>query len=521
MGRKSKRCYLNKESAKSKLRAKSGRFISQNELLLLEQSEIINENAMSSDELNDEGGETGFGNDVWRELPQTVDENDVEDEEVVSLYLTVQSTKQLSFAYTDSFRPTGHNTDVRGAGTSKATYYKTLTKLAKKVEDAKSTHKMTSYYVRIERRQNVQQNDNPGEAGELHEEERAFQDIVNNILQAAQTIDTKKFTVLTAVEHLSSNEASVTMNSNDMKNKMKTQDLWQTKIAMALLYYFNLLKNRQPKMEASGKAAEVFFQKENGISSYKAACIRRWGEFYLRTGLLPTHRQGQHSKSDFVISEEHVQTSLKAYLRGLKNDERTPAKFKEDLNTFILFMIPGAQESVCEETARRWMQYLNFKPTECKKGYYTDDHNRADVVHYRENFFLPKMAEYERLMSQYSGNNMEIVTTPGLVDDEKEVVLITHDESTFYSNDGKRFIWMENGKNVMKPKSKGSSIMVSGLLCECHGFLSMNGLQTYKLFEAGTHREGWFTCDDLVEQMHVVFPIFEHFHPSKLFDFLL
>ena len=40
-------------------------------------------------------------------------------------------------------------------------------------------------------------------------------------------------------------------------------------------------------------------------------------------------------------------------------------------------------ESKMEATARRWMLFLGFKCTKQGKGYYTDGHNRHDVVTYR------------------------------------------------------------------------------------------------------------------------------------------
>ena len=41
---------------------------------------------------------------------------------------------------------------------------------------------------------------------------------------------------------------------------------------------------------------------------------------------------------------------------------------------------------------------------------------------------------------------METKIDTDLLDGEKEIVLITHDESTFYCNEGRRLFWLENGK---------------------------------------------------------------------------
>lgn len=52
----------------------------------------------------------------------------------------------------------------------------------------------------------------------------------------------------------------------------------------------------------------------------------------------------------------------------------------------------------------------------------------------------------------------------GLQDGEQPLVLVTHDESTFNANDGKRHIWMEKGKTPLRPKGRGKGIMVSEFL---------------------------------------------------------
>ena len=66
------------------------------------------------------------------------------------------------------------------------------------------------------------------------------------------------------------------------------------------------------------------------------------------------------------------------------------------------------------QTARRWLHYLGFKPKVQIKGYYTDGHNRPDVLNYRDNVFLPQMEIYERRMRQYDGPDMTDMKEPTL-----------------------------------------------------------------------------------------------------------
>jgi hypothetical protein len=99
------------------------------------------------------------------------------------------------------------------------------------------------------------------------------------------------------------------------------------------------------------------------------------------------------------------------------------------------------------------MIFLGFKSTKQGKGYYTDGHNRPDVIEHRVKF-LAEMEAYEKRMMKYSGADMTEEEAPVLSEDEKRLVFITHDESTFYCNEGKSLLWMENGKKKILPKSK-------------------------------------------------------------------
>lgn len=60
--------------------------------------------------------------------------------------------------------------------------------------------------------------------------------------------------------------------------------------------------------------------------------------------------------------------------------------------------------------------------------------------------------------------------------------------------------------------------MVSGFTCECHGLMTKNCGDTikksYLLFEAGTNRDGWFTNDDLIQQIRDTKLLFRDLHPD-------
>jgi hypothetical protein len=70
-------------------------------------------------------------------------------------------------------------------------------------------------------------------------------------------------------------------------------------------------------------------------------------------------------------------------------------------------------------------------------------------------------------------------------------------------------MWMENGKSKILPKTMGTSIMVSGFICACHGFMQLG-----ELIEAGIARDGWFTNKHLVAQFERSKDMFKVLHPG-------
>jgi len=76
-----------------------------------------------------------------------------------------------------------------------------------------------------------------------------------------------------------------------------------------------------------------------------------------------------------------------------------------------------------------------------KNGVYIDGHERLNIVKYWNNVFLPLMALLERHMVQWrpEGEDAELVCIkPDLGLEEKEVITIFQDESSFHVNDHKQ-----------------------------------------------------------------------------------
>ncbi|KAG0771949.1 hypothetical protein G6F22_016081 [Rhizopus arrhizus] len=132
------------------------------------------------------------------------------------------------------------------------------------------------------------------------------------------------------------------------------------------------------------------------------------------------------------------------------------------------------------------------------------------------------MLEYMEKMDFYSGETEEDVLEPNaLPEGERKCVFVTHDESTFYANDGKNDMWLADGENYIRKKGPGLSIMVSEFQCPCHGTMKIQKWSSRKLFKAGTARDGWWTSKHMVEQLKEdAIGLFEALHPNCVAVFL-
>ena len=104
---------------------------------------------------------------------------------------------------------------------------------------------------------------------------------------------------------------------------------------------------------------------------------------------------------------------------------------------------------------------------------------------------------------------------PGPTGDVDKTVVIFHDETTFQANDDQPTLWAEKGTNVMRPKSKGSDIMLSDFIDEKNGFLALTqeeydrvklidpSMKMYaqQFLEYGESKEGYWTSDKFMSQI--------------------
>lgn len=139
------------------------------------------------------------------------------------------------------------------------------------------------------------------------------------------------------------------------------------------------------------------------------------------------------------------------------------------------------------------------------------------MVQYRE-LFRQRLLEYERRSERWEGPNLDISIPPTLAPGENKLVMVTHDESIFYSNEAVAVIWEEGENQTLRPKSRGKSQHVSGFCCACHGFIhdyhEFKQCSSFQIITPGKNEDGHWTNDDLVKQLGVVMPLFERQHPG-------
>ena len=316
------------------------------------------------------------------------------------------------------------------------------------------------------------------------------------------------------------------VNNHALEKKLASVSKFDHVRLIAIKRYLELIKSGKPKVESSLQVASVLFStRPNRSMVHRARKIRNWAQFYIATNELPSLKQGRHQKTSTLIDDENVQNACKTWLRSQPPDSLCARSFSRWVGSSLHLELDfPAPVMISERTSKRWFHRLDFSLSERTQGLYSDGHERDDVVEYRKTF-LQEMEAYQARMRTFSGDNLEIVTEPVLMGNEKPIVFMTHDESCFSSFDGKKTVWKEKDRRPLKKKGQGRSIIVSEFLCECHGRLVLNEEQRQLYpdvpFEArmiikpGKNGDGYWKNEDLVKQLREkAIPIFKILHPN-------
>ena len=118
-------------------------------------------------------------------------------------------------------------------------------------------------------------------------------------------------------------------------------------------------------------------------------------------------------------------------------------------------------------------------------------------------------------MPLFEGEDMDIRIDPDLSCGESLHVLVTHDESLFHANDGRRSGWGPEQEQPMRKKGQGRAIHVSEFLCEALGRLKLRDEQcavvgndfpteSQAIIHPGTNHDGFWNVEQLVKQVRLI-----------------
>jgi len=276
-------------------------------------------------------------------------------------------------------------------------------------------------------------------------------------------------------EKLSNAHATLTSKSKDLRVDTLLQ-AWLTGMAGVLNLYLN------PLAQHTWREASLVVARVQGGGEKMAWKMRSWILKFIRTSELPSHGYAHNRWS--LLEDEDVKGAVQlAILEHAKGKSITAADIVDIVSTPELqdiFSQSGiTKPGICERTARHWLTRLQWQYGQPQKGMYMDGHERKDVVKYRQ-AFIERWKQYEKPFHLWDndGNPLPLpdgFPVPGAMG-RFCLILVTHDESTFFQNDLNKSRWSHKGvKPTPSSKGDGQSLMVSDFLtvdwgCLCDGY---------------------------------------------------
>ena len=267
--------------------------------------------------------------------------------------------------------------------------------------------------------------------------------------------------------------------------------------------------------------------------------IRKWRSDFLKNGEILENKQGHYQRSGLLWSSEELNKKACEYVRENANVKGAPnltsGSFCLWVNECLLpnsCLEPGFPRKISVETARQWLHHLGFEVLSSTKGAYYDGHERPDVVASRKQFlrdmiglgFLhPDQAPTPDAQKAFP-TDVPLASSAA----RSKLVVIFHDESIFNANDDQTQQWGVKGEGMLRPKSKGSGIMVSDFIEERAGYLALTNEEyrcakskdetisqfARETLEYGETREGYWTNEKFMKQLNKAVKIAEVKYPK-------
>lgn len=303
-------------------------------------------------------------------------------------------------------------------------------------------------------------------------------------------------------------------------------------IALGLFLSFHLVKMFNFTKTKAAENAGVMMGKSD-------RAIRQWRIEFLKENCIPDNLQGKYQRSGVLWASEELNLKATKFVRENANVKGRPnmtaLSFCQWVNENLLPNIalePGYPRRISVQTARKWLHHLGFMVISGKKGSFFNGHERDDVVAERKSF-LTKMAEIGFVHPGNAPTPEAARAFPTSVplpsaEQRKKTVVLFHDESTFQANDD-QVMWGKKGENMLRPKSKGSGIMVSDFVDEHNGYFILTEAEhkqacrtnpdlkrcARQYLEYGESREGYWTSEKFMAQMKIAVDIAEAKYPRE------
>ncbi|CAG8646497.1 15974_t:CDS:2 [Cetraspora pellucida] len=274
-----------------------------------------------------------------------------------------------------------------------------------------------------------------------------------------------------------------TLSELEQKIKNEIQDLRLQYTAQ----YLRLVKSGLTRAQASNTISTSL-----NHGPWTARLIRTWGNQYTKTGTIQASKRGKHQKIWSLLLDEDIKNKLLEYLSF--------HKFKLSISNLCDYVRNEIFPSVEIETGKtiRW----EFKPYQ--KDIYVDGHERSDVVEYCHSF-LDSMMQYELLIPDWSDDLTQQIN-PVLPAGERLHILVTHDESVFYANDGQRafgHLLVNNHYVQNQLRQQNNSLP----------FEQQISTEACCIIHPGNNRDSYWTISDVAQQLkNRAIPIFEAMH---------
>ena len=250
-----------------------------------------------------------------------------------------------------------------------------------------------------------------------------------------------------------------------VKGKDKKLDVFFRSRITAMVATINLYLDSE--LSYSWRDSSVLAAKAMGHGVYHARKLREWITTYLHSGKLPLHRYGTYRSS--VLEDEDLARDIQLHLTEIAKNGYIRARDVVDYvaTSAVQERLGSKARTISERTARRWLHRLSWQYRRKPNGMYIDGHERKDVVEYR-NKFVERWKEYERRFIIYDNDGNVLSKPSGFPVPQIgrfRLVLVTHDESTFYENDRRKTKWVhDKDKATTERKGEGPSVMVSDFL---------------------------------------------------------